>query len=999
MSFNLLRARQEQRRQRKKQNRRMYVMTALICLIAFCTTYALILPAITMQGEIWCGKDDHAHEESCYQSNLLCTLPEEENGHVHIEDCFEQVLICQMEEHQHEEHCYINPNAEEPAEVPKEEEQEKEVVVETEVTESTPRRFALSPRAITELAAQYGNYHFSYNETKNAFTKDAAYAKYYNEDSPLGVAGSFHIVAFDTATLSTHTNGNVLAHTLRANSNLGTNNYADELSYVVNYQKLNSTSASMNGHSLVVGSENTVHIGGNRDIIYVNNVKIDRPYNIVQDVDSEKTPFIDLTAVNIEVAGISSRLEAAADYGVTTSFADQNNRSIHLNNPSDVGVYSIKASDLNQYANNPMRLTGFTKDGNGSLIINVDCSGTDVVKLPPATIFIDGQEQSTNEVTEFSNGKVIWNFINASGATIETNRMTGMVIALGATVNINQNLNGTVIAENVNVKAESHRTDFTGHIELLKDSGIAIRKVDSDNIGIYLDEAEFTLKKWNGTAYETIAEGLTTDEDGLLAINHIEYNTAYQLIETKAPPGYQLNSTPYEFYVPHSNTSTYPEKKPTGFSGKVHKEQAIKNIKNEKADVLSITVSKEWYIDETKVTWIDGLVNINVYQKVFADIDRTQEITSVSNRVYAKNIEIDSHNGWKIKLDNLPRSATETIAGSKMKVYYSYYVKEVPVRGFTASYENNEGITSGNINVINCSDSFDEPKVTQLQLKKEWYNFDEDLMEPPLYSNAVIQLYQTAYEDAYFHHQIGETISYGAPIELSNSNNWTHTVTNLPEYELITNEDGKPQVVYYAYTAKEVSVGGYMDTYVNNGTYHGTITIKNTQKDHPTYLIVRKFWKDENGNAEVKDGYITVDVYQKIYKFVDEETFDETEYYGSKLYREDIKIESKNGWKGSVDNLPLHGWMIRDGKRVQVSYTYYVQEKEIDGYKSTYENNQGITEGTITITNKALSYYSLPETGGMGTNLLTVFGILLIAVSICGYFLYHRIFQKMKGRA
>ncbi|MBR5316156.1 MAG: hypothetical protein IKU44_05130, partial [Firmicutes bacterium] len=395
-------------------------MGGLMMIIAFCTVYTLILPAITMQEDIWCGKEVHLHEETCYQSNLICTVADETEGHVHIEECYEQVQICTMEEHEHEDICYVDPNGEpdqegeteegvieetepdnpEDAGVPEGGETEGEPeegtadeiapedseVAEEEVAEGdeavqqdlgtvekkASKALAASARATTATAGKYGNYTLSLNEMKDAFTKDATYAKYYSEDSPLGVAGSFHLVAFDTATLYTHTNGNILAHTLRANTNFGTNNYPDELSYVVNYQQVHSTSASRDNHVLVVGSENQVTVGGNKDILYVNSVKLDRPRNLVQDVDSAKTPFIDLTNVNIEIAGISSQLASAADQGVAVSFGDQNNRSIRLSNPNSVGVYSIKASQLNQYSNNPMKLMGFTKDGNGSMIINVD---------------------------------------------------------------------------------------------------------------------------------------------------------------------------------------------------------------------------------------------------------------------------------------------------------------------------------------------------------------------------------------------------------------------------------------------------------------------------------------------------------------------------------------------------------------------------------------------------------------------------------------------------
>ena len=1156
MDSNLLQEREDRRVQQNKQKQRMLMMAILMCIIGLVTTYALILPAITMQGDVWCGKEGHLHEEECYQQSLICTVPEDIEGHVHVDECYEQTLICNIEDHEHVDACYEEPASEEPPqesvaiEVDPETTVTPETTIEPETTEPEPivketKSFALqrqsnakmelnaymtsvaagpvaeedqflfsnitihfalqgssaagktlicelpkeislvsslidteqtvtgaggataytcefveetdgtqaieitfdeayldgigdsliktnfqfraklkqeyaddgnvlhvpfSDEIVVEIplnvnskttqvpAGSYGNYHLSYNEEKDAFTKNEAYAKYYNEDSPLGVAGSFHIVAFDTATLSTHTNGNVLAHTLRANSNFGTNNYANELSYVVNYQKLNSTSASMNGHILVVGSENDIAIGGNKDIIYINDVKIDKPNYIVQDVNSGKTPFIDLTSVNVEVAGISSRLAGAVDQGVTTDFADQNRRSINLDNPSSVGFYSIKASELNNYSNNPMRLTGFTKNGDGALIINVDCTGVDTINLPPATIFIDGQEQSTNEVTEFSNGKVIWNFVNATGKTINTNRMTGMVIALGATVNINQNLNGTVIAEFVNVKAESHRTDFTGQIELLASGvgDIAIRKVDSNNIQKYLEGAEFKLEKWDGKAYVVLSEGLVTDEDGLLALSGLDYNTAYRLTETKAPAGYQLREKPYTFYIPHSDTRSYPEVKPAEFTGSAHKAQYIKNIKNEKAEVVSITIEKEWYVGETKATWIDGLVHVDICQKVFSDSQRTKEIAELSNRIYAESVEIDSHNGWKIRVDNLPEYATEIVNGTKQKVYYSYYVKELPVRGFTPSYENNDGIISGKILISNHSENLEKPVLTEIRLEKQWFDFDEKPMEAPKYSSVTVQLYQSAYEDPLFHHQYGDTIAYGEPIELHALNGWNYTASELPAYALITTEDG-PQVIYYAYTAKEKNPGGFSDTYDNNHTYEGTITVKNTQKDHPTELIVWKYWKDENGNSINPDGSITVDVYQKIYGYIDEQTYDEQDYHGARVYLEDVKIRSEDGWKGSVRNLPLHGWMFIDGQRTRVSYTYYIQEKQVHGYKSTYENNQGITEGTITVTNRVYSSYSLPETGGNGTNHFVILGLFLMTLSLIRYLSIRYIEIKKKG--
>ena len=67
--------------QKKKWRR---VVTVLSCIVVFCTTYALILPAVTMTQQT----------------------------HVHTpEDCYEDQLVCGLEEHQHSLACYSDPEA------------------------------------------------------------------------------------------------------------------------------------------------------------------------------------------------------------------------------------------------------------------------------------------------------------------------------------------------------------------------------------------------------------------------------------------------------------------------------------------------------------------------------------------------------------------------------------------------------------------------------------------------------------------------------------------------------------------------------------------------------------------------------------------------------------------------------------------------------------------------------------------------------------------------
>lgn len=112
-------------------------------IVTFCTTYALILPAITMSHKLICGKEEHEHTDECYKietvyshTELECALMtsmhthsaeccNEENGlicgqadfivHDHDDRCFdaEGRLICQLpvvKEHKHSDECYDEEN-------------------------------------------------------------------------------------------------------------------------------------------------------------------------------------------------------------------------------------------------------------------------------------------------------------------------------------------------------------------------------------------------------------------------------------------------------------------------------------------------------------------------------------------------------------------------------------------------------------------------------------------------------------------------------------------------------------------------------------------------------------------------------------------------------------------------------------------------------------------------------------------------------------------------
>ena len=155
MERNVLSRAAEFIKAQRQKKRWTKAVSAMAAVVVFCTTYALILPAITMEKDPVCGLEEHQHDETCYapgtpviQRELVCTLENQEvhqhteecfdeNGalicdipevqeHVHSDACFEErevagepVLICGLPEHQHTADCY--PHEEEEESEPEEE--------------------------------------------------------------------------------------------------------------------------------------------------------------------------------------------------------------------------------------------------------------------------------------------------------------------------------------------------------------------------------------------------------------------------------------------------------------------------------------------------------------------------------------------------------------------------------------------------------------------------------------------------------------------------------------------------------------------------------------------------------------------------------------------------------------------------------------------------------------------------------------------------------------
>ncbi len=130
MGKAFIRQTEKMSREHKRKHRRRNVVIALAAVVVFGTAYALMLPAVTWDSGLVCGKKEHVHTEECYaeaERTLLCQTEEHTHGddcyeevttyicgleddttHIHTAECrhTEQVLTCTEEEHVHGENCY-----------------------------------------------------------------------------------------------------------------------------------------------------------------------------------------------------------------------------------------------------------------------------------------------------------------------------------------------------------------------------------------------------------------------------------------------------------------------------------------------------------------------------------------------------------------------------------------------------------------------------------------------------------------------------------------------------------------------------------------------------------------------------------------------------------------------------------------------------------------------------------------------------------------------------
>ena len=327
--------------------------------------------------------------------------------------------------------------------------------------------------------------------------------KEYSEDDILGAAQHFLLFGKESATIGTHTNGNIASPTLNTLIDTAGGSFVmngmKELGYVIpngNYRLIsyignavsdsNSLGTKGNAHLLVVDGTKSVLSNDKRSINGklladdFTNVLYENPNVAFIDFDKEFAHFERLSQKLVDFQGNQHKTRADVIEG--------DGQLCTLTVGNGVTVLSLTADDLRTNLSGSIRKDfhligiqsqGQLTDGNGQthqvvssnqvVIINVDLAGeTDYEMIHDVKFRFENDELVANSEGALYNGtNIIWNFYDSSEADklyrgqITTSGYTmGVLLAPAASIRAHAS-NGTVIGTNVTTyQGECHRCDF-----------------------------------------------------------------------------------------------------------------------------------------------------------------------------------------------------------------------------------------------------------------------------------------------------------------------------------------------------------------------------------------------------------------------------------------------------------------------------------------------------------------------------------------------------------
>ena len=178
----------------------------------------------------------------------------------------------------------------------------------------------------------------------------------------------------------------------------------------------------------------------------------------------------------------------------------------------------------------------------------------------------------------------------------------------------NSNISNSVKLEGITdgevTSGNTIMVDFTSSGAIAGLDGITLYKVDSKNYGMTLPDAQFTLYKYNGTAY-VVDRVVTTNENGVSQLTNLDEGVAYQLVETLAPENYVRDPDPYYFMIAGATETVAP----SDFRGDLL-QQGVAVYRPNISNYAEVNVVKQWQDVNGSEVSHDGTVLFNLYRKI-----------------------------------------------------------------------------------------------------------------------------------------------------------------------------------------------------------------------------------------------------------------------------------------------------------------------------------------------------------------------------------------------
>lgn len=343
-------------------------------------------------------------------------------------------------------------------------------------------------------------------------------------------------------------------------------------------------------------------------------------------------------------------------------------------------------------------------------------------------------------------------------------------------------------------------------------------------------------------------------------------------------------------------------------------------------------------------------------------------------------ITLDASNKWAWSSTDsvlgLPVRGSETNSnGESVNVWYSYYVVEPNVpTGYEVSYSNQSGesfnsISSGSITVTNKK-IYIPPTTTSITVQKLWKDSDDQTeLSTGLPDEIKVKLFRRAAGSS------DEWIQYGEEIPLEKSQNWQKRIENLD--------------VNYEYDIREVSVPGFRTESIAKVDNGFIITnVKNT-----TSITVQKNWASEYKTGDIPGDSVKFKLFRRLWdsaptgeQMSSQPLFPE-EYSsiqnvvtidGNTVFT--LSPNANGVWEKTFGNLPISEEI--DGARKY--YSYYIVEEPSSLYDISYGGVREATSGNLQVTNTLRPSYTLPNTGGVGTEIYTAAGLAVSIGAVLG---------------